>query len=467
MIDLFFFQGYPVAVMGLGRSGLTAALALKASGAEVRAWDDSPARRAEAEAEGVPLVDLHGPGLEGVAALVLAPGIPHTYPEPNPVAARARDLGIEIIGDIELLARSEHDATWIGITGTNGKSTTTSLIGHILKLTGRPVAVGGNLGMPVLGLPAMGASGTYVLELSSYQLELTFSAPFAVAVMLNITPDHLDRHGGMDGYIRAKTLMFEQKPVVTPHQQPTAVIGVDDAPSREIFRTLALREDLTVIPVSVEHKAAGGVYTKHGVLIDDTESKAVEILDLKTLPALPGRHNWQNACAAYAAARAVGAHPELIARSIASFPGLAHRQQRVGQLETAIFVNDSKATNADAAGKALACYHDIYWILGGKPKDGGLAGLEPFLNRIRHAFLIGAASESFASWLEGQVQYTRCGTLDVAVRKAAEMALAERRQGACVLLSPACASFDQFTDFEARGSAFAAHVAEFIGKTSA
>ncbi len=467
MIDLFFFQGYPVAVMGLGRSGLTAALALKASGAEVRAWDDSPARRAEAEADGVPLVDLHGPGLEGVAALVLAPGIPHTYPEPNPVAARARDLGIEIIGDIELLARSEHDATWIGITGTNGKSTTTSLIGHILKLTGRPVAVGGNLGTPVLSLPAMGASGTYVLELSSYQLELTFSAPFAVAVMLNITPDHLDRHGGMDGYIRAKTLMFEQKPVVTPQQQPTAVIGVDDEPSREIFRILALREDLTVIPVSVEHKAAGGVYTKHGVLIDDTESKAVEILDLKTIPALPGRHNWQNACAAYAAARAVGAHPELIARSIASFPGLAHRQQRVGQLETTIFVNDSKATNADAAGKALACYHDIYWILGGKPKDGGLAGLEPLLNRIRHAFLIGAASESFASWLEGQVQYTRCGTLDVAVRKAAEMALAERRQGACVLLSPACASFDQFTDFEARGSAFAAHVAEFIGKTSA
>ena len=466
MIDLFFFKGYPVAVMGLARSGLTAALALVASGAKVHAWDDSPARRAEAAAAGVPLVDLHHADLSGMAALVLAPGIPHTFPEPNPVAARARAAGVEISGDIELLARSEHDATWIGITGTNGKSTTTSLIGHILKLTGRPVAVGGNLGTPVLSLPAMGPSGTYVLELSSYQLEQTFSAPFAVAVMLNITPDHLDRHGGMDGYIRAKTLMFEQKPVVPPDRQPTAVIGVGDEPSREIFRTLELRDDLTVIPVSVEHKAAGGVYTKHGVLIDDTESKAVEILDLKTVAALPGRHNWQNACAAYAAALAVGVHPGLIARSISCFPGLAHRQQRVGQLESAIFVNDSKATNVDAAGKALACYHDIYWILGGKPKDGGLQGLEPLLGRIRHAFLIGDASESFAAWLEGQVQYTRCGTLDVAVRKAAEMALAERRAGACVLLSPACASFDQFTDFEARGAAFAAYVAEFVGSYS-
>ena len=466
MIDLFFFKGYPVAVMGLGRSGLTAALALKESGAKVWAWDDSPARRAEAEAAGVPLRDLHQADLDGVAALVLAPGIPHSFPEPNPVAARAREAGVEIIGDIELLARSEHDATWIGITGTNGKSTTTSLIGHILKLSGRPVAVGGNLGTPVLSLPPMGASGTYVLELSSYQLEQTFAAPFAVAVMLNITPDHLDRHGGMDGYIRAKTLMFEQKPVVAPARAPTAIIGVDDEPSREIFRTLELRDDLTAIPVSVEHRVAGGVYTKHGVLIDDTESKAVEILDLRTLPALPGRHNWQNACAAFAAARAVGAHPDLIARSIASFPGLAHRQQRVGQLETVIFVNDSKATNADAAGKALACYQDIYWILGGKAKDGGLEGLQPFLGRIRHAFLIGAASESFATWLEGQVQYTRCGTLDVAVRKAAEMALAEHRAGACVLLSPACASFDQFTDFEARGAAFVACVEEFIGQYS-
>ena len=466
MIDLFFFKGYPVAVMGLGRSGLTAARALQESGAHVWAWDDNPACRSQALALGVPLVDLHEADLGAVAALVLAPGIPHTFPEPNPVATRARAAGVEIIGDIELLARSEHDATWIGITGTNGKSTTTSLIAHILKLTGRPVAVGGNLGTAVLTLPAMGATGTYVLELSSYQLEQTFAAPFAVAVMLNITPDHLDRHGGMDGYIRAKTLIFEQKPVVAPRQPMTAVIGLDDEPSREIFRALELRDDIAVIPVSVEHKAAGGVYTKHGMLIDDTESKAVEIIDLKRVPALPGRHNWQNACAAYAAARAVGAHPDMIARSISSFPGLAHRQQRVGQLETMIFVNDSKATNADAAGKALACYHDIYWILGGKPKDGGLEGLEPLLGRIRHAFLIGAASESFATWLEGKVQYTRCGTLDVAVRKAGEMALAEHRPGACVLLSPACASFDQFTDFEARGAAFAAYVEEFVGHYS-
>ena len=462
MIDLFFFQGYPVAVMGLARSGLSAALALKASGATVLAWDDSPARRAEAEAVGLPLVDLHTADLTGVAALVLAPGIPHTFPEPNPVAVRAREAGIEIIGDIELLARVEHEATWIGITGTNGKSTTTSLIGHILRHAGRTVALGGNLGTAVLTLPPMGVDGSYVLELSSYQLELTVSAPFRVAVMLNITPDHLDRHGGMDGYIRAKTLMFDQKPVVTPAAPLTAVIGTGDEISREIFRALRRREDISVLPVAVEHKATGGVYTRHGMLIDDTESRAVEILDLRALPNLPGRHNWQNACAAYAAARAVGVHPDLIARAIAGFPGLAHRQQRVGELANVLFVNDSKATNADAAGKALTCYHDIYWILGGKAKEGGLDGLEPFLGRIRHAFLIGDASESFATWLEGRVQYTRCCTLDVAVPKAAEMALAEHRTGACVLLSPACASFDQFTDFEARGSAFVAEVDAFI-----
>ena len=454
MIDLFFFKGYPVAVMGLGRSGLATAVALQASGAKVWAWDDSPERRAAAAAAGVTLRDLTQADCSEVAALVLAPGIPHTYPTRHPVAAAARAAGVEIIGDIELLARAEHEATWIGITGTNGKSTTTSLIGHILKLTGRSVAVGGNLGTAVLTLPPMGPSGTYVLELSSYQLEQTFAAPFSVAVLLNVTPDHLDRHGGMDGYIYAKSLIFKQKSVVTPLPPLTAVVGVDDGSSRLLCHEIERRPDVTVIPISVERKVAGGVYLRHGVLIDDTESKAEEIVDLRTIATLPGQHNWQNACAAYAAVRAVGAHPALAARAMQSFPGLAHRQQLVAEIAGTRFVNDSKATNADAAGKALACYHNIYWILGGKAKEGGLDGLEPLMGRIRHAFLIGAATESFAAWLDGKVDYTRCGTLDAAVAEAGRMALAERRPGGCVLLSPACASFDQFSDFEARGAAF-------------
>ncbi len=460
MIDLFAFKGYPVAVMGLGRSGLAAAAALQASGAEVWAWDDDPQRCADAAAAGVPVKDLNRTDLSLAAALVLAPGIPHRYPVPHPLAARARAAGIEIIGDIELLARSEHDATWIGITGTNGKSTTTSLIGHILKQSGRPVAVGGNLGMPVLALPALGPTGTYVLELSSYQLEQTVSAPLAVSVLLNITPDHLDRHGGMEGYVRAKSLIFAQRPIVTPPVQRVAVIGTDDSHCRQLRRDLEQQQpDVTVVPVSVERLVPGGVYFRHGVLVDDTESRAEEIIDLREMATLPGRHNWQNAAAAFAAARAVGVHPALIARSLASFPGLAHRQQRVARIGGVSFVNDSKATNADAAAKALACYHDIYWIVGGKAKEGGLAGLEPLMSRVRHAFLIGTATDSFAAWLEGKVPFDRCGTMEVAVAAAAARAMAEEgRAGATVLLSPACASFDQFADFEARGAAFTACV---------
>jgi UDP-N-acetylmuramoylalanine--D-glutamate ligase len=246
-----------------------------------------------------------------------------------------------------------------------------------------------------------------------------------------------------------------------------AVIGNDDAPCRQLRQALEARDDVSVIPVSAERKVPGGVYVKHGVLIDDTESKAAEVIDLRLCPALPGRHNWQNAAAAFAATRAVGVHPALIARGLVSFPGLAHRQQRIADCAGVTFVNDSKATNADAAGKALACYHDIYWILGGKAKEGGLDGLEPLMGRIRHAFLIGAATESFAAWLDGKVGFTRCGTLEVAVQSAAALAFAEHRPGACVLLSPACASFDQFTDFEARGAAFAEVVRAVVAERSA
>ncbi|MBI1205693.1 MAG: UDP-N-acetylmuramoyl-L-alanine--D-glutamate ligase [Azospirillum sp.] len=457
MIDLFFLSGFPVGVMGLGRSGLATAWTLARSGAQVWAWDDDPARREAAVIRGIPIKDLHSCDFSELVLLVLSPGIPLTHPAPHPVAARARAAEIPIIGDIELLGRAQHEARTIGITGTNGKSTTTALIGHILKYAGQPVEVGGNLGTPALELAPLGANGSYVLEMSSYQLDLTFSIVFDVAVLLNLSPDHLDRHGGMDGYIAAKSQIFRGQ-----KRPRTAVIGVDDSHSRALRDHLVTRGEQRVIPISAERKVAGGVYVIDGQLYDDSNGKLLEALDLREVASLPGRHNWQNAAAAYAACRAAGVHPAMIARCMATFPGLAHRQQLVAEFDGIRFVNDSKATNADAASKALACYEDIYWIVGGQAKAGGLAGLEPAIAKVRHAFLIGVAAEPFAGWLDGKVPYTRCIDLNAAVRQAAGRARMDRRGGEAkapvVLLSPAGASFDQFTGFEARGNAFAAAV---------
>ncbi|WP_029009583.1 UDP-N-acetylmuramoyl-L-alanine--D-glutamate ligase [Azospirillum halopraeferens] len=450
MIDLFYMNGLPVAVMGLGKSGLATARALMASGAEVWAWDDNAAGRDKARGEGIPLVDLTTADLSELTTMVWSPGIAHTHPRPHPVAVRARAAGLELVCDIELLARSERDAAYVGITGTNGKSTTTALIGHIFAEAGRRVAVGGNLGTPVLTLPAMGSAGTYVLEMSSYQLELTLSITWDVAVLLNITPDHLDRHGGMDGYVAAKRSIFHRQT-----RPRTAVIGVDDPQCRAIFEDLKAAGDQIIRPVSATGREPGGVYALDGWLWDDTAGRHERVADLTAFRALPGRHNHQNAAAAYAACTAAGIPAATVVAAMKSFPGLAHRQQLVREIGGVRFVNDSKATNADAAEKALATYEAIYWILGGQAKDTGLDGLEPHLGTVRHAFLIGEAQERFAAWLDARgVPYTRCGTLDVAVPRAAAMAAEERRPGATVLLSPACASWDQFANFEARGDAF-------------
>lgn len=459
MIDLFYMQELPVAVMGLGKSGLATARALRDSGAEVRVWDDNPASRAAAEAEGFTVADLATADLSDLTTIVWSPGIPHTHPRPHPVAERARALGIELICDIELLGRAERDCAFIGITGTNGKSTTTTLIGHIMAATGRRIAVGGNLGTPVLSFDPLGSGGTCILEMSSYQLELTHSITFDIAVLLNITPDHLARHGGMDGYIAAKKLIFHRQT-----RPRTAVIGVDDEHCRTIHADLVAAGDQRIWPVSAQGPVAGGVYAADGWLVDDTDGAAVRVVELSTLPTLLGAHNWQNAAAAFAACKAAGLPAPAIVPAMVSFPGLAHRQQLVGSLEGVRFVNDSKATNADATEKALATFDPIYWILGGQAKDTGLNGLEGHMGRVRHAFLIGEAQDQFAAWLDAQgIAYTRCGTLDVATAKAAGMALAERLEGACVLLSPACASWDQFANFEKRGEAFSAYVAGIIG----
>ena len=447
MIDLSFFAGLPVAVLGLGKSGLAAARALHAAGAEVWAWDDNEDSRAKARAADVPLVDLNQVNWQEPTSLILSPGIPHSFPQPHPIVAAAKQHNVEIIGDIELLGRAQREARYIGITGTNGKSTTTALIGHILQLAGRQCAVGGNLGTPVLTLEALYQDGIYVLEMSSYQLELTLSITFDVALLLNVTPDHLDRHGGFEGYVKAKRQIFHRQT-----KPRTAIVGVDDETCSRIYGELKAADEQIVIGISGERVVPGGVYAENGVLIDDSEGGRVPVMDLKEVPSLPGSHNGQNAAAAYAACKAVGVEAPVIAACLRSFPGLKHRQQIVAVIDGVPYINDSKATNADAAAKALACYERILWIAGGRAKETGLQGLEPYFGHIAQAFLIGEAAEDFAKVLEGTVPVSLSGTIAQAVTAAADAA--SRLPGSVVLLSPACASFDQFANFELRGDAF-------------
>ncbi|MSP88350.1 MAG: UDP-N-acetylmuramoyl-L-alanine--D-glutamate ligase [Alphaproteobacteria bacterium] len=459
MIEVHPFAGYPVAVMGLGKSGLATARALVQSGAEVAAWDDSAERCDRARAAGVPIVDLARCDWSAHTTLVLSPGIPHTHPKPHPMVAQARAANCEIICDIELLARAQRNASFIGITGTNGKSTTTVLIGHIMALAGRKVAVGGNLGVPALELDALEGDGTYVLEMSSYQLELVPSLTFDVAVLTNISADHLDRHGGMDGYIAAKRRIFHRQ--VKPR---SAVVGVDDPVARSIYGELKAADEQNVLAISGEGRVPGGIYVDAGRLIDDSAGQAITLIDLGAVATLPGRHNWQNAAAAYGAVKMAGVAPPVIAACINSYPGLAHRQEPVATIEGVRFVNDSKATNADAAQRALVCYDTIYWIAGGRAKEGGISTLAPYFPRIAHAYLIGEAAAEFARSLDGKIPYTMCGDLTNALAEAAAQARADRRPGAVVLLSPACASFDQYANFEARGDAFRSLVESLPGK---
>lgn len=446
MIAVLRFAGLEVAVVGLGKSGLSAARALRAGGAKVQVWDDGEAARATAAAEGLRVVEPSEAAWRDLDRVVWSPGIPHTLPRVHPAAALARALGKPLVCDVDLLCATRRDAGYVAITGTNGKSTTTTLIAHILAAAGLPCAAGGNLGTPALDLPELGFTGTYVLELSSYQLELVPSLAADVAVWLNISPDHIDRHGSVAGYVQAKTRVFDN-----PHRTQTVVIGIDDAESRAVWQEVRASGRHRVIPVSVETEAKGGITVRaDGTLVDASEGRPRIVGSLAGLPTLPGVHNWQNAACAYGAARARGVKPETIMAALKTFPGLPHRQQRVAVIEDVAFINDSKATNADATARALACYDNILWIAGGVPKEGGIAPLAPYFPRIRHAFLIGQAAKDFAATLEGKVPYTLCADLREAVESADELA----EVGDTVLLSPACASFDQFANFEARGQAF-------------
>ncbi|HMA49256.1 MAG TPA: UDP-N-acetylmuramoyl-L-alanine--D-glutamate ligase [Magnetospirillaceae bacterium] len=457
------FIGATVAVMGLGKSGAASARALLAAGARVLAWDDQEETRAMAEEQGLPLADLSAADWKAIDLLVWSPGIPHTHPTPHPVAEAARAAGVKLVCDIDLLCAANPGARTVAITGTNGKSTTTTLTGHLLAGLGTPLAVGGNLGVPALDLPSLGLDGTYVLELSSYQLELLDQAQFDIAVLLNITPDHLARHGGMEGYVAAKASMFDRLPAGS-----TAVVAVDDIHSAEIHLRLTRRKDIVTRAISAQKVVEGGVYAPEGILIDDLDGKAVPILDLSDVAALPGRHNWQNACAAYVIGRACGMTPHAIAERLRSYPGLKHRQELVAIIDGVRYVNDSKATNADAAEKAMVCYDRIYWIAGGQAKEGGIESLRPLFPRIARAFLIGEAAQSFADTLSGTVGYEMCGTLDIAIHRARDLALADPDPASgVVLLSPACASWDQFKSFEHRGDAFRDIVNGLSGERSA
>lgn len=441
-------EGKIYGVVGLGKSGRATIASLIASGAEVIAWDDNENSRKVAmhEFPAIAIAPVEKWEFAGLDSLVMSPGIFLTHP----AVIAANKHNVEVIGDIELLYRAQPHATYIGITGTNGKSTTTSLIAHILKACGKKVQMGGNIGVPALELLPLESDGIYVLELSSYQLDLVRTTRFNTALLLNISPDHLDHHGSMEAYIHAKTHIFDRQ-----QAGDAAVIGVDDGVSEAIARRLIAENHARVIPIGVAQTAHNGVEVVEANLRARFHDN--ETADLSPMRALQGAHNWQNAAAAYAACAVNGcAHSEIIA-AMQTYPGLPHRMQWLGEIAGVTFVNDSKATNADAAEKALKTYDNMYWIVGGVAKEGGIEPLVKYFPKIRKAYLIGESASAFAETLEGHVPYIQCGTLDVAFKTAAADAAAAKTDASpSVVLAPACASFDQFANFEVRGNAFIA-----------
>lgn len=495
MIRATTFAGKTVAVFGLGASGNATVQSLLAGGATVAAWDDSEAGREAAAKSGVPLVDLTKADWSAFSSLVLAPGVPLTHPEPHWTVAKANVAGVEIIGDVEIFARERAahcpEAPFIAITGTNGKSTTTALAAHILREAGKDVQMGGNIGRAILTLEPPALDRFHVIEMSSFQIDLTPTLKPTVGVLLNVTPDHLDRHGTIENYAAVKERLVAGADI--------ACIGVDDdycvgALKRRVNAGLACA-------FSAEKKLVPG-YSMLGneVVCSDATGLAVKLGNLASIATLRGKHNAQNALAAVSSVRecfgTIGDKTNLDWQAaLSSFPGLAHRMEEIGNLGSVLFINDSKATNADSTEKALLSFpRDVFWIVGGKPKDGGIESLRPYFEGVVRAYLIGAASEEFSRTLDGDTAIIPCGTLDVAVARAAVDAAAYARgeamllynvegslgvgtrvPGMCphpaasttvqpvVLLSPACASYDQFKNFEVRGDAFRALVAAMPG----
>ena len=465
MIPVRGLDGARVAVLGLGRSGLSAARALAAGGAVPICWDDNPSARAVAEAEGFVCLDLKKTGaLDDIARLIVSPGIPHLYPAPNPVVAAAWDAGVPVDNDIGLFFQSFATSEWdnfdiapriVAVTGSNGKSTTSALIHHILEHVGRSCQLAGNIGRGVLDLEPAADGEVVVLELSSYQTDLARSLTPDVAVFTNLSPDHLDRHHGLGGYFAAKRRLFAEG------GPDRAVIGVDEDEGRFLAGQLSEgAADDRVIRVSVETKLTGPgwqVFARKGFLSEYRKGKQMASIDLRGIVGLPGAHNHQNACAAYGACRSLGLAPKVIEAAFHSFGGLPHRSQTIGEVNGVRFVNDSKATNVDSAAKALAAFQNIRWICGGLEKEGGLDALASASGSVRKAYVIGREAAHFAMQLT--VESEVCGTMEMAVARAVE----EAEPGDVVLLAPAAASFDQYDSFERRGEDFAAQVQKVTG----
>jgi UDP-N-acetylmuramoylalanine--D-glutamate ligase len=463
MIPVQGLAGARVAVLGLGRSGLATARALVAGGAEPLLWDDAPEARARAEAEGFQLTDLtRDAAWAGMALFVTSPGIPHLYPEPNRHIARALREGVPVDNDIGLFFRSWASADWdqfdrmpkvVAVTGSNGKSTTTALIHHLLHEAGRPTQMAGNIGRGVLDLDSPQEGEVVVLELSSYQTELARALTPDVAVFTNLSPDHLDRHGGRGGYFAAKARLFTQG------GPDRAVIGVDEVEGQFLANQLSTgAADDRVIRISSGQKLeteGWTVFARKGFLSEWRKGRQVASIDLRAVAGLPGAHNHQNACAAYAAVRTLGLPPREVEAGFQTFAGLPHRSQLIRERRGVRFVNDSKATNVDSAAKALQAFPRIRWIAGGLGKEGGIAGLKPCLASVAKAYLIGHSARDFALEL-GDLPHEICETMATAVARAAT----EAEPGDVVLLAPAAASFDQYPNFEKRGEDFAARVME-------
>ncbi|WP_319497661.1 UDP-N-acetylmuramoyl-L-alanine--D-glutamate ligase [uncultured Cohaesibacter sp.] len=460
MIPITIFEGQKIAVFGLGGSGLATLKALVAGGAELFAYDDKEASRDKAaEIEGVEICDLKSADWSQFAALVLAPGVPLTHPEPHWSVRMAKDAGVEVIGDIELFCRQRRasgvDSPFIAITGTNGKSTTTALITHLLSEAGLDVQMGGNIGTPVLALEPFAPDRIYVIEVSSFQIDLAPTIDPSIGVLMNISADHLDRHGDLMNYARIKSRMVTASDL--------AVVALDDRLSANVASNLRLKGH-AVVTVSGFGNERAMIAAPDGVL---QSMEGDFLFNLDQARALRGTHNAQNAAAAIAVARQLDLPPAALSHGLKSFGGLEHRMEEVGATAGMLFINDSKATNADATSRALASFHRIHWILGGLAKAGGITTLVDYFDRIEHAYLIGEAADAFAETLSKHgVAFSHCGHMDVAldhaVKACSEAAVADAKADRVILLSPACASFDQFPNFMQRGDIFREAVQHYL-----
>ena len=459
MTPVTHFADKKVALFGLGGSGLVTAQALVQGGAIVTVWDDQIQARDKASAIGLNVRDLQTEDWTQFSALILAPGVPLTHPTPHWTVAKAKSTAIEIIGDIELFCRERASlapqAPFIAITGTNGKSTTTALIAHILRSAGHDVQLGGNIGTPILALEPPAPNRFHVIECSSFQIDLTPSLNPTIGIITNLSPDHLDRHGSMEHYAAVKERLLVQSDI--------ALFSLDDAFSRAIGERLQHHQKVRAIAISLHENPQNGFYVEGQTILAHLDGTKT-LGHLAGLRTLRGAHNAQNAAFAAGAAHLLHLSQDEIQHGLSSFPGLAHRMEEVGRIGHVLFINDSKATNADAAEKALLSFEDMFWILGGKAKEGGIASLQSLFHKIKKAYLIGDAAQDFAKSLEGHVPYIQCRTLDVALKAAAHDALVSKVHEAVVLLSPACASYDQFSNFEVRGNKFREAVTALVAQ---